>query len=77
MWARTSNQSLYSAYWRMIPGGIQLYVGDSLHGWRVDLFPRGDGLAGLDYSFSDTWRGFQAERVWAHRVPCAPDRGSG
>lgn len=72
MWARTSNQGRYSSYWRMIPGGIQIYVGDSLHGWRVEFFPRGDQLVGRDYSFSDVWRGFQAERVSARRVPCAP-----
>lgn len=70
MWARTSNQGRYSSYWWMIPGGFQVYVGDSLHGWRVELFPRGDGLAGRTYDFNDVRPGFRATDVVARRVPC-------
>lgn len=70
MWARSSEQRSSSSYWRMIPGGFQLYVGDTLHGWRAEFFPRGGELIGRFYGFSDTDDGFHAERLRVRRVPC-------
>lgn len=57
-------------HWRLIPGGVQLYIGDSLHGVYFDFAPSADGLAGRTYYHLDTTIGFQVERVSARRVPC-------
>ncbi|MBB4634268.1 hypothetical protein FHS01_000274 [Longimicrobium terrae] len=70
--ATTSNQRHDVAQWWGIPGGVQIHVGDSLHGYYVEFFPRADSLVGRAYYYSDTRGGFGTERVSAHRTSCSP-----
>lgn len=72
--ARASVQDpIEGGWWRRIPGGFQMYFGDSLHGMYVDFLVRGDGLVGRAFSHSDTCFGrYLAETVSARGVPCPP-----
>jgi len=59
------------AYWRLTPGGIQLHIGDSLHGVLFDFAPTLEGLAGRAFHYADTSPdGFRTQRVSARRVEC-------
>lgn len=57
-------------FWRLIPGGIQLHIGDSLHGVFYEFASRGGGLTGRAFYYSDTRRGFITEPVVARKVEC-------
>lgn len=71
--ATASIQGSDDPFWRLIPGGIQLHIGDSLHGVYFDFVPAADGLAGRALYYSDTASGFGTERVTARRVACTPE----
>jgi hypothetical protein len=59
-------------HWRPVPGGIQLHIGDTLHGAWYEFAPRGDSLVGRRYGYADTWRGFGLRRISARKVACTP-----
>jgi hypothetical protein len=68
--ATASIQESDDPYWRLIPTGVQMYIGDSLHGVYFDFTPTAQGLAGRAFHHSDTRDGFVTERVSARRVEC-------
>jgi hypothetical protein len=68
--ATTSNQRHDVPQWWVIPGGVQIHIGDSLHGRYIEFFPSGDSLVGRVYYYSDTRGGFDTERVSARRAAC-------
>jgi hypothetical protein len=68
--ATASIQDRDDPYWRIIPRGVQLHIGDTLHGVYFDFTPTAEGLAGRAFYYSDTARGFGTERVSARKVEC-------
>jgi hypothetical protein len=68
--ASASIQGVDDPHWRPIPGGIQLYIGDTLHGAYYEFTARGDSLVGRRYGHADTARGFGLRRLSARKVSC-------
>lgn len=57
-------------YWRRIPNGIQMHIGDTLHGMYVDFLFHRDGLVGRAFGYSDVRFDHAVEMVSARRIPC-------
>lgn len=68
--ASASIQRRNDPHWRPTPGGIQLHIGDTLHGAYYEFTARGDSLVGRRYGYADTGRGFGLRRISARKIPC-------
>lgn len=72
--ATASIQELNDPWWLITPRGIQMHIGNTLHGSYYEFpRPRGTGvLAGRAFHYSDTASRFYVEPVTARKVEC-PD----
>lgn len=68
--ATTSRSGDVAVEWWLIPGGIQLHAGNSLHGQYIEFYPRADSLVGRTYDYADTRNGFTTDPLSAHRTAC-------
>jgi hypothetical protein len=68
--ATASIQRYDDPYWRPVPAGIQLYIGDTLHGAYYEFKTAADSLVGRGYGYADTSAGFALRRISARKIPC-------